>query len=97
MPYIMQAQRKEIDEVVDKLNIDNAGELNYAITKLVMNILLKKGISYANINEFIGALECAKLELYRVVATAYEDHKKNINGVVSPEFMLKLQQIVHSA
>jgi hypothetical protein len=43
---------------------------------------MKAGLSYKNINQAIGALECAKLELYRRVAAPYEDKKALINGDV---------------
>jgi len=42
----------------------------------------KKGLSYSNVNEIIGALECIKLELYRRVAAPYEDLKIEENGDV---------------
>ena len=35
---------------------------------------------YADINELIGALECAKLEFYRRKAAPYEDKKAVENG-----------------
>jgi len=34
------------------------------------------------INEVIGVLECAKLELYRRVAAPYEERKRIENGEV---------------
>ena len=81
MPYIEEQDR-------DNLWMDTsttAGELNYFITEMVDTFIREKGLSYASINEAIGALECAKLELYRRVAVPYEDHKKDINGdVYSP-------------
>jgi len=39
-------------------------------------------LKYSNLNELIGVLECAKLELYRRVAAPYEDEKALINGDV---------------
>jgi hypothetical protein len=39
-------------------------------------------LSYSKINEVIGVLECAKQELYRRVASPYEDSKKEANGDV---------------
>lgn len=39
-------------------------------------------LSYADINEAIGALECAKLELYRRIAVPYENRKLAENGDV---------------
>ena len=37
---------------------------------------------YAHLNEAIGVLECAKLELYRRVAAPYEDEKIAESGDV---------------
>jgi hypothetical protein len=39
-------------------------------------------LRYAHINEAVGALECAKLELYRRVAAPYEDEKMKESGDV---------------
>lgn len=73
MPYISQDRRKDIDHGERP---QNAGELNYAITKLVDAYLQDKGgIRYAHLNEVVGAMECAKLELYRRLAVPYEDLK----------------------
>jgi len=73
MPYVDAEAR-------DRLNSggkpQTPGELNYAITRVVDEYLIQKGgIRYAHLNEVIGALECAKLELYRRVAAPYEDKK----------------------
>lgn len=80
MPYIKPELRSEI--LVNPENISNAGELNYYISTLINYFIDKKGKSYSSINEVIGALECAKLELYRRVAAPYEDIKINENGEV---------------
>jgi hypothetical protein len=61
---------------------ENPGELNYLITKLIDLYLQDKGLKYKNINEVIGVLECAKLELYRRIAGPYEDKKIVSNGDV---------------
>ncbi|HJT44842.1 MAG TPA: hypothetical protein VJ721_01105, partial [Chthoniobacterales bacterium] len=59
------------------------GELNFAITVLVDRYLEDKGeIRYAHLNEVIGVIDCAKLELYRRVAAPYEDRKITENGDV---------------
>jgi hypothetical protein len=60
----------------------DAGELNYAITKLVDAYLQQRGVRYEHINTLIGVLECAKLELYRRIAGPYEDKKCQENGDV---------------
>ncbi len=83
MPYIKPEDREFFD---DKLTfkvkaIHSAGELNYCVTKLVDHyISFHGGVSYKNINEVIGVLECAKLELYRRIAAPYEDVKIQENG-----------------
>ena len=95
MPYITQKKRKEIIEKDDVFGdgkilfhhvvmeeIDKPGELNYAITEMMINYLNRKGVSYTNMNEVIGVLECAKLELYRRMTAPYEDTKIDENGDV---------------
>lgn len=78
MPYIPQSKRGNVraEGVLDD------GELNYAITVLLNNQIDKRGMSYKTINSLIGALECAKLELYRRIAAPYEDKKIRENGDV---------------
>jgi len=94
MPYITKDKRKEIikeDDVFDvgimyhhvvMEEIDKPGELNYAITEIMINYLNRKGVSYTNMNEVVGVLECAKLELYRRMTVPYEDTKIEENGDV---------------
>lgn len=50
------------------------GELNYAITRLILNYAGTRP-DYQKYNEVVGALECAKLELYRRRLAEYEDAK----------------------
>jgi uncharacterized protein DUF6899 len=80
MPYIKQERREAI---LAGAKPQDAGELNFAITTLVDDYLKGKGdIRYAHLNEVIGALDCAKLELYRRVAAPYEDKKREESGDV---------------
>jgi hypothetical protein len=79
MPYIHKLDREQI---VNGRNIETAGELNFVISTLINQYLVNKGKNYSNINEAIGVLECAKLELYRRVALPYEDIKIEANGDV---------------
>jgi len=89
MPYIKSRQRAVIKE--HNLSPDNAGELNFLITSIVHEFIIQKGLKYQRINEAIGVLECAKLELYRMVAVPYEDIKIRENGLISE--LDKLTQI----
>lgn len=80
MPYIEQNKRPLIDAAVDTLvlAIGSPGELNYAITTLLLKIV--GAPSYQKYNDVIGVLECVKLELYRRVVSIFEDGKKDVNG-----------------
>lgn len=80
MPYIDIDARKRLDSGGRP---GTAGELNYLLTRLVDNYLVAKGeVRYAHINEVIGVLECAKIELYRRIAAPYEDQKLSETGDV---------------
>jgi len=82
MPYISQEARSRLAEGDVP---QNAGELNFAITQLVDAYLSRAAAEagrtrYAHLNEAVGVLECAKLELYRRVAAPYEDEKLAESG-----------------
>ena len=80
MPYIKPEDRAAI--LLNETNIENAGELNYFISTLVNWYINERGKNYSTLNEVIGVLECAKLELYRRVVSPYEDTKIQENGDV---------------
>lgn len=82
MPYIKKEDRPQFT-AVETVSPKTAGELNYCITTLVTQYLKQETVSYAKINEVVGVLECAKLELYRRLAAPYEDTKIQENGDVS--------------
>jgi hypothetical protein len=97
MPYIKEKDRerliqKSISEDCTTAFLqgeicETSGELNYMITNMILGFLDRKEEqdgkqSYARINDAIGALECAKLELYRRLAAPYEDKKITENGDV---------------
>lgn len=87
MPYIEQYKREELETAINvlaaKLSLTNseAGDINYAITKLLQGQL---GVepSYDEINKIMGVLECIKQEFYRRYASPYEDDKAKKNGDV---------------
>jgi hypothetical protein len=80
MPYVSQEKRVELDHPDFEGEV-SPGELNYLISELI-NQYLGKDYNYSDINEAIGVLECAKLELYQRVATPYENIKREQNGGV---------------
>jgi hypothetical protein len=78
MPYIDNGSKK----AVAQNGAATAGELNYALTLVVKAYLAKKGMTYATINDVVGALDGCKMEFYRRVAAPYEDLKIIQNGDV---------------
>jgi hypothetical protein len=87
MPYIPQDERKELDDLAGALttqlrNGNFRGRLNYFISSVAQGLIEANGVSYSFLNDFIGVLECVKLELYRRVAAPYEDEKMGQNGDV---------------
>jgi len=85
MPYINKENREKFFDALDKLyqtNIESSGDLNYIITSICHDYINDKGMNYKTLNEVIGVLECAKLELYRRKISPYEDKKIEQNGDV---------------
>jgi hypothetical protein len=87
MPYVDRETRHALDAGAAP---ETAGALNYVITRLIDDYLARQGgVRYTRLNEAIGVLECAKLELYRRLAAPYEDGKCAESGdVYRPEHVL---------
>ena len=85
MPYIRQIERENLIPHIDELSkmIEHDGMLNYTITRLCHNWIIKVGKKYTRLNQVIGVLQCASMEFYRQLASPYEDIKKAENGPVS--------------
>ena len=56
------------------------GELNYAISMILLNYIAIQPATYAALNDCLGALEGAKAEFYRRVVVPFEEGKKDSNG-----------------
>ncbi len=88
MPYIPEKDREALDYAIFDITArilaeeGTAGRMNYCISSMINMMIEKKGLSYSNLNEIVGALECIKMELYRRVAAPYEDIKIQENGDV---------------
>ena len=85
MPYIPEERRREFDKFhVSKLaqEIENCGELNYVITHIILDYVFFHGEKYQSYNDILGALDGARLELYRRHIASYEDKKIAENGDV---------------
>lgn len=84
MPYIKPELREVWDVAILSLAyVSSTGDLNYIITKICHQYIQSFGLEYKSINEVIGVLECAKLELYRMIAAPYEDGKRKETGSIS--------------
>jgi hypothetical protein len=82
MPYIKQEDRKKF---VDSFMLSGAftpGELNYQITRVLLEYWNASSRNYQAINDIVGVLEGAKLEFYRRLVVPYEDKKIKENGDV---------------
>jgi hypothetical protein len=67
--------------VVQQTGPQKAGDLNYAITMLLINYIQQSPTpGYAVINDCLGALEGAKLEFVRRVVNKFEDGAIQRNG-----------------
>lgn len=82
MPYIEAGVRPAIDS--GRMEPRTAGELNYAITRLVLRYLKKHGRRYSTMNDILGVLSACGLEFNRRVVAPYEDEKIEENGDVYP-------------
>lgn len=79
MPYIKEERREEVEV---SLKPEDAGELNYLLTTIIYDYMVRKGKRYQVMNDIVGAIENSKLELYRRVIAPYEDKKLKENGDV---------------
>lgn len=82
MPYIPFERREDLEGGSIPVS---PGELNFIITDAITNYLRwRRGgdYNYEVLNEVMGVLESAKLELYRRIVAEYEDTKREENGDV---------------
>jgi hypothetical protein len=64
--------------------MSDAGCFNFAVHKLIAQYISQNKESYQTYNDIIGALDCAKMEIYRRLVSDYEDRKIVQNGDVAP-------------
>lgn len=80
MPYIHEKYRGELD--FSERGPENAGELNYKLTRTILDYMAHKPLTYSLLNEVMGVLECCKQEFYRRPVADYENKKLDLNGDV---------------
>lgn len=86
MPYIDREDRSRLDAVADvairilseKPAEKSLGDLNYMISRIAAGMIGEP--SYSKIAMVTGVLENVKQELYRRMASPYEDMKISENG-----------------
>ena len=99
MPYIDENEREELNETIINLveaikdnrgNLDNPhdfsnylGRINYCFSRAIMMVM--GDVSYKKIAMATGVIENIKQELYRRLASLYEDSKIAENGDI-PEY-----------
>ena len=81
MPYIDTRTKDKVHQFGPR----TPGELNFAITEVLIGYLKEKKESYQTYNDIMGALEGCKLEIYRRKIGIYEEKKKTDNGDVYPK------------
>jgi hypothetical protein len=85
MPYVSKEKRTKFEHFVasmEGVTMDGPGDLNYLLTMLTHRFLNQKPESYETYNDVIGALESAKLELYRRHVASFSNEKIRENGDV---------------
>jgi hypothetical protein len=84
MPYTEQKERPKVDNAVSISEICSwsAGDLTYALTRLIVGWFKGHGKSFLNGAIVIGCIACTALEFYRRVLAPYEDKKIADNGDV---------------
>jgi hypothetical protein len=83
MPYVTSGQRSMLKNC--EKDAENAGELNFLFTWLALRYWGQNGQNYQAFNDVLGAMEGAKLELYRRHVAPYEDKKIEQNGDIKVE------------
>ncbi len=92
MPYIKQEDRLLFEPFLNDLfgcfneKDFTPGDLNYLMTRLCHEFLVKNEMSYTNCNAVMGVFSSAANEFYRKVVVDYENDKAEKNGDVMPDF-----------
>lgn len=77
MPYVTNLAKRQLSEGCP---IEKAGNLNYLVTKLLIQFWQNSPQNYQSINDIVGAVEGAKQEFIRRIVNPYEDKKIIENG-----------------
>ncbi len=95
MPYITKKRQRELRSRIDGRVVGHEtteGELNFILTTIIGEYIIKKGLRYKQINDVLGALQGCTLEFYRRVAVPYEESKIEENGDVDVYHIIEAMQ-----
>lgn len=86
MPYITENRREALcgdgASAENPGEPQNAGELNFILTMVVLDFVREHGVSYATFNDVSGALTECLAEFRRRLVAPYENVKSAVNGDV---------------
>lgn len=87
MPYIENEARHKFEKAINEIAtfISSKGDLNFAISEIVGQLILKGDVGYTSISNWIDGVHGAERELTRRLLNPYEDLKIAQNGDV-PSF-----------
>ena len=80
MPHIKKQDRPVFDPLSP--SAITPGQLNFQLTKVVIEYLKRHGLCYGTCNDIVGALDNCKDEFRRLVQHPYENEKIKENGNV---------------
>lgn len=78
MPYLNEEARGRLGDY----GAESPGDLNYLVTRLVVQHVQNNGLNYQTINDISGALTEALAEFRRRIVVPYESEKMWTNGDV---------------
>jgi len=83
MPYIKPEKRSTYDDVLDILaHIDNKGDLEYCVTKLMKIYMYDRDFRYTELHNCVYAVQHCADEFRRLYLDKREDEAREINGDV---------------
>lgn len=81
MPYIKPGKRPKFEKLLESMKelVTEEGDLNYVLFAFCKRYIPQHYYAFKN---FVGELECCKMEVYRQLVAPYEDEKQQSNGDV---------------
>lgn len=91
MPYLPDLDRRK--ELFPLIIPEDTGEMNYIVSMLMQEYVLRHGLSYKTLSEARAGVNDALDEFYRRIVAPYEDRKIRLNkDVFSPRLHRLIQK-----